>query len=284
MGLVNAKEIYTKARQGNYGVGGFVAENMEMIRAILLAAEETKSPVIITLWEKDIEFATPGMLETIIKFYSKNTAVPVAIMLDHGTNMQSCLQAVQNGHTCVMIDASHENFDNNARITREVCRKVHPLGIMVEGEIGTIRRTFEDVGEYSSDSILTEPDVVNEFVLSSEIDAVAVSIGNESGIIDQVIDLDRLKRISDSTDAFIILHGGSCTSDDDIGKAVECGATGFRFASENRIMYLNAVEKHRKSLSENFADTRLIYGQSIQEVKELIKTRMKAMGCAGKAW
>ena len=175
-------------------------------------------------------------------------------------------------------------FRSNVRITREVCRAVHPFDVMVEGEIGTIRRTFEDVGEYSSESILTDPDIVDAYVLSSEIDAVAVSIGNESGIIDQVIDHDRLKKIAGATNAFVVLHGGSCSSDDDIRKAVECGATSFRFASENRIVYLDAVEKYRNSLSENFADTRLIYGQSIQAVKDLIMKRMIAMGCAGKAW
>jgi fructose-bisphosphate aldolase, class II len=283
MPLVQVKEIYKRARAEGYGVSGFCAENMEMVHAILLAVEETRSPVIVALWEKDIEYAGEGCLEAIIRNYAEKTDIPVGIMLDHGTSLRSCLRCVEAGHTCVMIDASHESYGNNVQRTREVCRAVHPKGVLVEGEIGTIRRSFEDNGPYSQAAELTDPESVDDFVKKSEADAVAVSVGTESGFADQKIDFARLERISKKTDAYLIIHGGSGTPGDDIKRAVQCGATAFRFASENRIVYLDALENARKIMPLNYPDTRLIYGHAVQAVKEQIMRRMAALGCAGKA-
>lgn len=281
MPIVQVEHIYRQARSAGYGVGGFCAENLEMILAILQAAEATESPVVVALWEKDIDYAGEGSLEAIVTNYASRTAIPIGIMLDHGTSLQSCLRAVASGHTCVMMDASHESFEGNVERTREVCMRVHPMGVIVEGEIGTIRRTFESEGDYAAGNTLTDPSVAAAYVRESGADAVAVSVGTESGLIKQQIDFDRLKRIADMTDAFIVIHGGSCTPDADVRRAVRCGVTAFRFASENRVAYLDAVERARKILPLDFPDTRLIYGKAVNEVKELIAQRMIALGCAG---
>jgi ketose-bisphosphate aldolase len=283
MSLLNVKEIYQRARAGKYGVGGFCAENMEMVHAVMLAAEETRSPVVVVLWEKDIEYAGEGCLEAIIRNYAQKTDIPVGIMLDHGTSLESCLRSVEAGHTCVMLDASHDCFERNVQRTREVCQAVHSLGVLVEGEIGTIRRSFENEGPFAQETELSDPPSVAAFVRETNVDAVAVSVGTESGITEQQIDFDRLSDISKATDAYLIIHGGSCTPDYDIIKAVRCGATAFRFASENRLAYLDALEAARRRLPEGFPDTRLIYGQAMTAAKKLISQRMVALESAGKA-
>lgn len=283
MPIVETKKIYEKARLHGYGVAGFCAENLEMILAILQAANETQSPVVIALWEKDIEYAGEGSLEAVIANIAAKAVVPVGIMLDHGTSLESCLNAVELGHTCVMIDASHESFDRNIELTKEVCDAVHPMGVIVEGELGTIRRSFESEGAYARDSIFTDPDAAAEYIMKSDADAVAVSVGNESGFIKHELDFARISGIRRKTDAHIIIHGGSCISDEDITKAVKCGATAFRFASENRITLLDGVEKARKELPLGFPDTRLIYKKAVKEVKKLISRRMLALGCVDKA-
>lgn len=284
MPLVKVKEIYQRARAGNYGVGGFCAENMEMVHAVLLAAEETRSPVVVVLWEKDIEYAGKGCLEAIIKHYANIMDIPIGIMLDHGTSLESCLACAEAGHTCVMLDASHESFERNVRLTGEVCRALQPRGVIVEGEIGTIRRSFENEGPFAQETELSDPACVAAFVRETGVDAVAVSVGTESGFVEQQIDFSRLSDIAGITDAYLTIHGGSCTPDRDIMEAVRCGATAFRFASENRLAYLNALEAARRSLPEGFPDTSLIYGRAMAAAKELIMQRMIALGSTGKAW
>jgi len=286
MALVRVAEIYKKARQGNYGVSGFCAENLDMVLAILEAAEEVMAPVVVVLWEADIKSVGSGYLETIVKYGAEKVKIPVGIMLDHGSDLASCLQAMLNGHSGVMFDASHHDLESNISQTREVCRLGHLLNILVEGELGTVRRSFETTGPYSEETIFTDPLQVSMFVNETGVDAVAISIGTESGIPKEppVLDFDRLRTISNNTDAFLVIHGGSGILAPDLRKAIECGATSFRFASEMRVAYLTALIEAKKNLPDDFPDTRSIYGPARQVVKKLIMERMKQLGCDGKAW
>ncbi len=286
MTLVNVKEIYQKARQGGYGVSGFCAENLDIILAILRAAEEVEAPVVVVLWEADIRSVGAGYLETIVKYGASKCKVPVGIMLDHGPNKAFCLQSILNGHSAVMIDASHETFDDNIRLTREVCDIAHLVDVLVEGELGTVRRSFERIGPFAEETVFTDPAQVSIFVQQTGLDAVAVSVGTESGIPHETphLDIKRLSAISASTDAYLVIHGGSGLSCDDMHEAISRGVTAFRFASEIRITYLNALETARKSFPPDFPDTRLFYEPARVAAQQLIMERMNHLGCTGKAW
>ena len=135
MPFVTVREIYEKSRHGNYAVGGFDAEHLYMIKAIVEAAEETRSPTIIFLWEKDIEAAGLGHLENMVLSEAKRASVPISLMLDHGTSVEFCLKCIQNGHSGVMIDASHQPLDENIAITKRVVECAKEAGVFVEGEI-----------------------------------------------------------------------------------------------------------------------------------------------------
>lgn len=286
MALVKVEAIYEKARKGGYGVSGFCAENLDMILAILSAAEEAQAPVVIVLWDADIQSVGTGYLETIVKYGAGKSKVPVAFMLDHGADKASCERSILDGHSCVMIDASHESLQENIRITQEVCEIAHQVGVMVEGELGTVRRSFENKGPYAVETVFTDPAQVPHYVRESGADSVAISVGTESGIphIPPRLDLERLRTIAGSTDAYLIIHGGSGITCEDMRSAINCGATAFRFASELRIAYLNALEKARKSYPPDFPDTRLLYEPARAAARELIVKRMQHLGCAGKAW
>jgi ketose-bisphosphate aldolase len=286
MALTKVEEIYRKAREGGYGVSGFCAENLEMVLAILEAAEEARSPAIIVLWEADIKSVGQGYLEAIIKYGAAKTKVPIGIMLDHGQDLKTCLQSIIDGHSGVMIDASHEDLNGNIRETRRVCEIAHMVGVLVEGELGTVRRTFEASGPYSQQTLYTDPDQVPLFVRETGVDAVAVSIGTESGIpnLPPQLDYDRLNKIARSSDAYLIIHGGSGITKDALRKAIDCGATAFRFASEMRIAYLDALIEARNALPQDYPDTRLIYKPAREAAKKLILERMDQLGCTGKAW
>jgi fructose-bisphosphate aldolase class II len=286
MALSKVADIYRNARQGGYGVSGFCAENLDMILAILEAAEETRSPVIVVLWEADIKSVGAGYLEAIVKYGALKTRAPVGIMLDHGQDLAICLECMINGHSGVMIDASHLDLEQNIRTTRQVCDIAHLAGALVEGEIGTVRRSFEASGPYSQETIFTDPADVPLFVRETGVDAVAVSVGTESGIpaSSPVLDYERLNKISQSTDAYLVIHGGSGITGEGLQKAIQCGATAFRFASEMRVAYLDALVAARNALPRDYPDTRMIFKPAREAAKKLIVERMEQLGCAGEAW
>ena len=286
MPLVKVEEIYRKARQGGYAVSGFCVENLDMVLAILNAAEATRAPVVIVIWEADRQSVGGGYLEAVIRHGATCATVPVGIMLDHGTSLASCLQCIQDGHSAVMFDASHASLAENIHQTRQVCEIAHMLGALVEGELGTVRRSFESSGPYAEETVLTDPEQVASYVYETGVDALAISIGTESGIPSDRprLDYDRLKAIAASTAAYLILHGGSGLSAEDVRQAVVNGVTAFRFASELRIAYLDALATARQALPPDFPDTRFIYPPARQAAQAVIQTRLEQMGCAGKAW
>ncbi len=286
MPLVKVKEIYQRARQEGYGVSGFCAENLDMILAILKAAEEAFAPVIVVLWEADIRSAGPGYLEAIVQYGAAHSRAPAAFMLDHGPDKAFCLQCMLNGHSGVMIDASHETLEGNIRTTREVCEMAHAVDVLVEGELGTVRRSFEDTGPFAGETIYTDPAEVPAFIRQTGVDALAISIGTESGIPreEPVLDIPRLRSIASCTDAYLVLHGGSGISGEMLSQAVRHGVTAFRFASEIRLAYLSALVKAHQSLPIDFPDTRHIYEPARAAAKEAVLERIEQLGCAGKAW
>jgi ketose-bisphosphate aldolase len=286
MPLVTVDQIYERARKEGYGVAGFCVEGLGTALAILDAAEEARAPVVAVIWQENIRSVGPGYLEAIVKHGASQVSVPVAIMLDHGTDLAICLESIVHGHSAVMIDASHHPFEENIRLTREVCQLAHLVNVTVEGELGAIRRTFEKTGEYAEETTLTDPSLVATFVEQTGVDALAVSIGTESGILDEVpeLDFERLRKIADSSHVHLVIHGGSGTPAGDVRRAIECGATAFRFASEIWVAYLDAVKAVQATLPKNYPDTRLVFGPAREAAKNLVLKRIEQLGCAGKAW
>jgi ketose-bisphosphate aldolase len=286
MALVKVAEIYEKARQGGYGVAGFCVDGLGSALAILDAAEEAQAPVVAVIWQETIRSVGPGYLEAIIKHGAAQVGVPVGIMLDHGTDLTICLESIVQGHSMVMIDASHYEFEENIRRTRAVCDLAHRLGATVEGELGAIRRTFEKTGEFSEATTLTDPESVPVFVERTGVDALAVSIGTESGLLAETpqLDFERLRRIAASSDVHLVIHGGSGTPAADVCRMVDSGVTAFRFASEIWRAYLNAMREAQAKLPEDSPDTRHVFGPARQAAREMVLTRMEQLGCVGKAW
>jgi ketose-bisphosphate aldolase len=270
---------------GGYAVGGFDAEHIDMIKAIIEAAEECHSPVIVFLWEADIEVSGKGYLESIVKQAASDASVPVAIHLDHGTSLKSCLNAIMSGHTGVMIDYAHLGFDENVAKSKRVVEICHLLDAWVEAELGTIPRTFESTGRYAEEKKLTDPKQAVRFVELTGIDALAVSIGEESGLYtsETGLDIERLREISNMTNAYLIMHGGSGTPPDQVEQVVENGIVGIRFATEIRIAFFDTMEKVREKLGHDFPDTRKMQQPAREAVKLIVKERMRQMGSIGQA-
>lgn len=138
MALMTTKEMLLKAQREGYAVGAFNAENMEMVQAVIEAAEEMKAPVIIQTTPGTLNYADPEMFYGMCAAAAQKASVPVALHLDHGNSFEMAARALKAGYTSVMIDGSKEEFEANVTLSRRVAEMAHAMGIPVEGELGTV--------------------------------------------------------------------------------------------------------------------------------------------------
>lgn len=182
MGLVSMKEMLNRALKEGYAVGQFNINNLEWTQAILAAAEQEKSPVILGVSEGAARHmggfkVVTAMVKTLME--EMTISVPVAIHLDHGSSFVKCKDAIDAGFTSVMIDASHHAFEENVKITREVVQYAHDRGISVEAELGTVGGQEDDV--IADGVIYADPNECLELVNLSGIDCLAPALGSVHG-------------------------------------------------------------------------------------------------------
>ena len=162
MPLVTSKEMLLDAQRGNYAVGAFNAENMEMVKAIIQAAEELKAPVMIQTTPSTVKYGTLETFFGIVSAEAAKATVPVCLHLDHGSSFELAMQAIKAGYTSVMIDGSHEDFEGNVAISKKVADVANALNIPVEAELGKVGGKEDDL-EADADTN-TDPQEAKEFV------------------------------------------------------------------------------------------------------------------------
>jgi len=213
--LANTKTILKKAQKGKYAVGHFNINNMEIVQAIVAAAEKMKSPVILATSEGAIKYASIEYLYNLALTASNISKVPVALHLDHGKDMKIIKECIKLGYSSVMIDASHEDFETNIKLTKQVVQWAHKKGISVEAELGTIGGTEDLVS--SKQIIYTDPKKAKEFVDRTGCDFLAVAIGTSHGAYkfktgkNKPVKLKQeiLKDIRKTVKIPLVLHGAS---------------------------------------------------------------------------
>ena len=225
MNLVPMADILNKANEGGYAVGGFNINNMEFLQAIVQAAEETRSPLILQTSEGALKYIGMDYVVGMVQAATKNTTVPVALHLDHGSSFEVIMQCIRNGYSSVMIDGSHYPFEENVRLTRKVVEAAHAVGVSVEAELGRLGGTEDDLSVDEKDASFTDPEEAEEFVKRTGVDALAVSIGTAHGVYkgEPKLDFDRLKEIKERIKIPVVLHGASGIPEADLKKAVSLG-------------------------------------------------------------
>ena len=212
MGLTTGGEILEAARRGGYAVGAFNTNDMEITQAIIEAAHETASPVIVSLSEGALKFGGDALV-AVVKHLATASSVPVAIHLDHGSSFESCIRALRYGFTSVMIDMSHAEEDVNVEETARVVEAAHAVGVTVEAEIGRLGGIEEHVNVSAEDATLTQPEEAARFMERSGADYLAVAIGTSHGAYKgkgrPFIDHDRLEAISRLVPQPLVMHGAS---------------------------------------------------------------------------
>ena len=179
--LVSGKELFQAAKKGGYAVGAFNLNNMEILQAIIEAAEEENSPVFIQASQGGIKYAGIEYIAGMAKVAADKAKVPIALNLDHGTSFEQVVQCVRHGFSAVMIDGSKLSFEENIAITKKVIEVAHPNNVSVEAELGKIGGVEDDIVVDHREAAFTDPDEAAEFAERTGCDALAVAIGTDMG-------------------------------------------------------------------------------------------------------
>ncbi len=215
MPLVNTHEMLKEAHRHRYAVGCFNVDSLAMVQAVLQAAEESRSPVILSFSQGSREFMHPGNIKTLIETVAQDITIPYAIHLDHGKSFEICRDCIDEGFTSVMIDASAHSFEENVAITKNVCAYAHARGVSVEGELGGL-----DASDKADASNFTDPAQAQAYVNRTGVDSLAVSVGTGHGTQKfrpgevPSLRLDILEKIRQLLPGFpLVFHGSSSVSD-----------------------------------------------------------------------
>ena len=287
--LVNAAEMINKAHEGHYAIGAFNINNMEWIKAILTAAEEMKSPVILGVSEgagkymcgfKNVVAMVKGIHDYL------GITVPVALHLDHGTyeGAKACLDA---GFTSIMFDGSHYPFEENLEKSKELIGLAHSLGRSIECEVGGIGGTEDGV---TSNGELADPKECKT-IADLGVDFLAAGIGNIHGIYPsnwKGLNFERLGEIQDATNGKpLVLHGGTGIPADQIAKAILLGVSKINVNTELQLQFAAATRKYveaGKDLEGKGYDPRKLLKPGYDAMVAIVKEKIKEFGSDGKAF
>ena len=282
MALVTSRRILQHARENGYAVCAFNVENMEMIQAVVEAAEETASPVIIQTSANTVKYAHMDYYYAMVRAAMKHATVPVALHLDHGDGTELALQAIRAGYTSVMIDASKQPFEENVRQTKAVVDVSRPVGVSVEAELGNVGGKPGDP-DYGTDGY-TKPEEAEEFVRRTGVDSLAVAIGTAHGVYrgEPNLDLKLLRTLRETAGVPLVLHGASGLSEQDVQRCIAHGITKVNYATELRIAFTEAVKEYF-TIESDFVDPKKFTGYARDKVKGVAVEKMRVCGSHGKA-
>lgn len=284
MALVPMSHLLVQARKGNYAVGAFNTNNMEIVQAIIEAADELESPVILQASQGAIKYAGLDYIVAMVRTAAETTKVPVALHLDHGTSFDQAVQCIRAGFSSVMYDGSKHSLEQNIAKTIEVVRVAKPAGVSVEAELGKIGGTEDDIHVDEAEALMTIPHEAEEFVRSTGIDALAIAIGTAHGPYkgEPRLDFARLEKIRNLVDLPLVLHGASGVPESAITKAIGLGICKINIDTDLRQAFTAAVAK---VLAENPReyDPRKLLGPAREALKQVVKQKITLFGSVGQA-
>ncbi|RGU94279.1 class II fructose-bisphosphate aldolase [Clostridium sp. AF15-17LB] len=279
--LVTMKEILDRANEGNYAVPAPVVQTELNARTAIKCAEEMKSPVILLvplIFDYDVD-----LFGRYLKALAEAAAVPVAVNHDHGSDFASAVACIRAGFSSIMVDRSELPYEENAAQVRELVKVAHAAGVSVEAELGHVGNASSY--EADRDAALTDPELARRFVEDTGIDCLAVAIGTAHGAYDNgqvpYLDYDRLAEIKAATGSFpLVLHGGSGTGDESLGKAARMGINKVNIGCELFSAAIEAIEGADTSGSGAYGFANIIeegYGSRLKHF-------FTVLGSEGMAW
>ncbi len=301
MPLVTSKEMFKKAYEGKYAIGAFNVDNMDIMKAVLRAAEDTKSPVIIAISSGSLKFIGKNYIRGLLDSAMKEISVPVVLHLDHGKSVELCKECVDLGFTSVMIDASSYDFETNIKMTKEVVDYAHARGVVVESELGAIAGIEDDVNVDDKYGHFTHPSDVIEFVKRTNIDSLAIAIGTAHGAYKfkpgqkPQLRFDILEEIEEKLSGFpLVLHGASSVPkkyldilnkeggnmpeaigipEDMLNEASKHAVCKINVGTDIRVAFIGGLRRSLNEHPEKF-DCRTFFEPALEQVYDLVKDKI----------
>lgn len=273
--LLNMKDLLAVANEHNFAVPAFNIGTGQILNGVMDKCEELKAPVILAIHPFELEFQGDSFLHMCIDRAAKSP-LPVCIHLDH-SGWEPIVRAIRAGFTSVMIDASSLPFEENIAITKKVCELAHPLGVSVEGELGTIGTTDGDTEGGTDNIIYTKPEDAVRFVEETGCDTLAIAIGTAHGLypagMTPELKQDLLSEIKSKVSVPLVLHGGSGNKDSEIAEAVKRGINKINISSDIKDAFYQEL---RKTLQDpKIREPFELYPASVKAMNEVVEHKVK---------
>lgn len=288
--IMKIKDYFKKAQKEKWAIGQFNISNFETLKAIIQAAQNLKSPVIIGTSENESRFI--GLKQTVflVRAFQEESRLPIFLNLDHGKTFEYIKKAVEAGYRNIHFDGSGLPFKKNLAMTKKIAEYCRQREILIEGEIDFIKGSSEILkkGPKIKEEDLTKPDDALKFIKETKVDSLAVNIGTfhgmEAGGKNPVIYLQRLREIKEKVqaEAFLVLHGGSGTPKEDIKKATGLGIVKININTELRAAYTNALKKALKEKPREIIPYKYL-PEAVLAIQQIVEEKIKLFGSANKA-
>ncbi|NHN33452.1 class II fructose-bisphosphate aldolase [Paenibacillus agricola] len=284
MPLVSSTSMLQAARSGGYGVGAFNVHTLEMLQAVVEAAEETGSPLILQSTVGTVKHLGADYLAAAATTAANRSSVPIALHLDHCTDFAMIVHCIRAGYTSVMIDASMHAFEENVAQTKRIVDIAHAAGVNVEAELGKVGGVEDEIIVAEHEASLADPLECARFVQLTGVPTLAPAIGTAHGIYKGMphIDFARIQRVAELVTVPLVLHGGSGIPEAQVKRCIALGMSKMNIATEIRIVFSDAIKQvFKDNPDEN--DPRKYMVPAKKAVKEAAIEKMRMLGCFGKA-
>lgn len=303
--LVDTKDMFKKAYEGNYAIGAFNVNNMELIQGIIGGVAEKKCPVILQISKGARKYANPIYLRKLIEAaIEEYPDIPITMHLDHGGDFDICKACVDDGFTSVMVDGSHLSFEENIALTKQVVEYAHSKGVVVEAELGKLEGVEDEVKVATGEGSYTDPDQAVEFVERTDCDSLAIAIGTSHGAFkfkgEPKLDFERLEIISSKLPKGypLVLHGASTVLPEFVGlcnqyggdipgakgvpeemiaKAAKMGVCKVNIDTDLRLALTGTIRREFHDNPSNF-DPRKYLGPAREAIKQMVMHKLDVLG------
>lgn len=282
--LVSMNAFLPKAKEKKFAVGQFNMNNLEFAQAIADAAAELNSPFIYGVSEGALKYMGIEYTVAIAEAAAKKTGLPIALHLDHGSSFDVAMKCIRAGFSSVMFDGSHYGLEENIRLTKEVVKAAHAMGVSVEGELGTIGGTEDDISVDEADAALAKPEEAIRFYEETGVDCLAIAVGTAHGMYSGEVKIryDIIEEVAGKVPVPIVLHGGSGVPDEDISKSIAAGVGKINVNTENQVACTGTIREVLGNDAKVY-DPRKYLGPARNAMIEVVKSKIKLFGSDNQA-
>ncbi|MBW7455591.1 class II fructose-1,6-bisphosphate aldolase [Paenibacillus sepulcri] len=284
MPLVSMNEFLPKAKANKFAVGQFNMNNLEFAQAIVEAAMEEKSPFIYGVSEGALKYMGIEFTVAIAQAAAKQSGLPIALHLDHGSSFEVAMKCIRAGFSSVMFDGSHYGLEENIELTKQVVKAARAMGVSVEGELGTIGGVEDDLSVDEADATMAKPEEAIRFYEETGVDCLAIAVGTAHGMYkgEPKIHYDIIQKVADAIPVPVVLHGGSGVPDEAIRLSIAAGVGKINVNTENQVACTNAI-REALSASASVIDPRKYLTPARNAMKAVVQEKIRLFGSSNQA-